>query len=286
MAEEKPVASDVKDDSATAAATENAEVEAKKPEAEAEGKEAKSEEGDAKPDAAKEAEDAKKASEAGKELQSRKKTAAERIGELTFQKREAERKAAAAEKEAGELRAKLKELKPEDFDDPAELTAAKVDQTMERREAERLDRRAKESNEEAQSIRLEVFSQRADEAREKYDDFDKVVMAEATPLSKETQSLVLEMDESAEVAYHLCKNPNEARRINRLPDRDKAFELGKIAARISEPPPRKTTQAPQPIEKQATGSGSGGPGFDPVKASAAEYSERYRKMKERERGAS
>lgn len=259
-------------DSASAAASAETETKtAETTESESkEGQEGTSAEGD-KPDAAKEAEEAAKATEAGKELNRRKQSAQERIAEVTRARRDAERRADAAEREAAELRGKLKTLNPAEFDDPAELTAARVEQTLDKREASRLESQAKESREQAQSARLETFKARAEEAREKFTDFDDVVTKpDVLPMSQATQSLVLDMDESADVLYHLAKNPQEAHRIDRLSDRDKAFELGKIAARISSAPPRKVTKAPEPVES-VSGKTAGGASFNPVKASMAEY---------------
>ncbi len=236
----------------------------------AEGHEGTSAEGD-KPDAAKEAEDAAKASDAGKELNRRKQSAAERIAEVTRARRDAERRADAAEKKAADLEGKLKKLNPADFDDPAELTAATVEQTLDKREAERLKESAKQSREEAQVANLEAFKARADEVRGKYADFDDVVTKpDVLPMSQATQSLVLEMEESADVMYHLAKNPQEAKRIDHLSDRAKAIELGKIAARISTPPTRRVTKAPDPVDS-VSGKTAGGASFDPNKASMADY---------------
>ncbi len=255
---------------ATAETTEKAEG-AEKPEGEKpEGEEGTSTEGD-KPDAAKEAEDAAKASDAGKELNRRKQSAAERIAEVTRARRDAERRAEAAEKKAADLEGKLKKLNPADFDDPAELTAATVEQTLDKREAERLKESAKQSREEAQVANLEAFKARADEARGKYTDFDDVVTKpDVLPMSQATQSLVLEMEESADVMYHLAKNPQEAKRIDHLSERAKAIELGKIAARISTPPTRKVTKAPEPVDS-VSGKSAAGASFDPNKASMSDY---------------
>ena len=247
--------------------------------AEAEGKTAEGD--DKKPEAATdEAAEAAKATEAAKELNRRKQTASERIAQVTRKWRDAERREQDLIKERDEARAKLAEPDPAKFDDPAELTAAKVESTLDKREVNRLHKQATDARAEANSARLDAFHERAAEAREKFADFDDVVMKPAQlPMSQDTQSLVLEMDESAEVIYHLAKNPSEASRINRLSEREKAFELGKIASRITQAPPRKTTQAPTPVSAVA-GKTSGGSGFNPATASVQEFSDRYRKDRE------
>jgi hypothetical protein len=204
----------------------------------------------------------------------------ERWNKLTREKNDALRRADDLEKEVAKLKGGLKEPNPADYDDVSDLTAAKVDHTLDQREIKRLEGQTTQSRQQADAAKLEIFNAKADEAREKYDDFDDVVIKPARlPMSQDTQSIILDMDESADVIYHLAKNPAEAQRIDRLSDREKAFELGKIAAKITQPPPRKVTQAAAPIESVG-GKSSGGAGFDPAKASVEDFSERYRKSRE------
>lgn len=242
-----------------------------------------------KPDAAKEDDDKNKAAatEAAKVLAEQKSRKAqkdkERWEKLSRDKTTAEKRAEFLEKEVAQLRGKLKEPNPADFDDVSDLTAAKVEHTLDKREVARLEDQVKISREQASTAKLETFAAKADDARERYTDFDDVVTKPARlPMSQDTQSIVLDMDESADVIYHLAKNPQEAARIDRLSDREKAFELGKIAAKITTAPPRKITQAPDPIVSVG-GKSSGGAGFNPEKASVEEFSERYRLKKEKER---
>jgi hypothetical protein len=221
-----------------------------------------------------EAKAAEKASEAGKELNRRKQSAGERIGELTRKLRESERREAVAIRQRDEAWSKLKEPNPAEFEDPAELTAAKVDHTLDRREVERLNTQAKDAREEAQAHRLEIFRERAVDARAKHPDFDDVVMKpEKLPISRSTQEIILDMDESAEVMYHILKEPAEARRIDGLSERAKAIELGKVAARLSEPVQKRITKAPEPVQSVG-GKSSGGASFDPSKATMEEYVKR------------
>lgn len=282
MTDETIVSGDVQLDTASTAAT-DVEIKDDVTKTEAEKSAEATAEG-GKPDAAKtEADEAAKASEAGKELASRKKSANERIAEVTRKWRDSERREQLALKEAADLRAKLKEPNPADFDDVSELTAAKVAHTLDSRDVKRLESTAVSEREQAQVHKLETFREKSVDARERYTDFDEVVIKPARlPMSQDTQSIILDMDESADVIYHLAKNPQEAQRIDRLTDREKAFELGKIAAKITTAPPRKVTQAAAPIESVG-GKSSGGAGFNPEKASVEEFSERYRLKKEKER---
>lgn len=266
-------------DSAAAAVTaETKTEETKAPETEnqkTEGQESTSAEGE-KPDAAKtDADKDKAASDAAKvlaEQKERKKAERqERWNKLTRDRNEAIRRAEKAEAELAKRRESTKEPNPADFDDPAVHTAARVEHALDKRDMGRIEEQAKTDREQAVQANLEAFNLRAEEAREKYTDFDDVVTKpKSLPIERNTQAMVLEMEESAEVIYHLAKNPKEAERIDKLPERARLVELGKIASRISTAPPRVVTRAPEPVETVA-GKAAGGASFNPNKASVEDY---------------
>jgi hypothetical protein len=62
-------------------------------------------------------------------------------------------------------------------------------------------------------------------------------------------------EKGPELLYHLAQNPAEADRIARLPPTQASMEMGRLEAKLAAVPPRKTTQAPDPI---APVSGVGG----------------------------
>jgi hypothetical protein len=79
---------------------------------------------------------------------------------------------------------------------------------------------------------------------------DYFVVAEQNPyVSQYPQQMIRAMvssDKSPQIAYHLGKNPTEALRI--ATSLNPAFEIGKIAAKLStEPAAKKVSLAPQPI---------------------------------------
>lgn len=232
---------------------------------------------DAKTDAAgnkpdgKTDDEASKASEAGKTLNERKRSVQERINEAVGKQRQAERDRDAARREAEELRKKIAPVDPSKYDDVSKLTADQVAHTIDTREADRLDRRAVEAEDAAERAIAEAWTERVADFEADNPDFKEV--AYKAPIGERTSRLVAEMEDGPAIAYWLGKNPAEARRIDRLTDRAKLVEMGRISARISAPPPRRTTQAPEPVNAVA-GKNAGRSDFDPEKASMEAYAEK------------
>jgi hypothetical protein len=143
-----------------------------------------------------------------------------------------------------------------EFDEDKYL-AARVEWTIEQREAKAAhDRRANEQQGSQQEFIRHYEGQRAATVaagREKYPDFESVVYAlPREVLNPEMALAIFETGTPADVAYHLGKNPDEARRISALPPLKKAIELGKLEGRLAAITP-KTTQAP-PVVKPVGGS--------------------------------
>lgn len=68
--------------------------------------------------------------------------------------------------------------------------------------------------------------------------------------------VVLNSEAGPKIAEHLGKNTNELRRLSAMPPHLQAYELGNLAARLSGPPPRKTvSDAPDPPDLTARGAG-------------------------------
>ena len=192
-----------------------------------------------------EAEEAEAASEAAKLLAQRKQSARERVQQAVARQREAERQSAAKDAIIAELRSKLKEPDPAQYDDNAKYTADVLDFKMNQRDLQTFEREKKEAVETSREAIAEAWTARVNDFKPNAKDFEAV--AYSAPISEPTALLVAEMEEGPAIAYELGKNHAEARRIDRLPERLKAVELGKIAARISTPAPVKTTKAPEPI---------------------------------------
>lgn len=148
------------------------------------------------------------------------------------------------------------------------LTDWKVDQRIssERSKAET----TKQSERVAQN--LKAFQASVSKAEAHYPDMrdviDTVMNDTSFPVSPAMAEAIFESEKSAELAYWLGKNPDEARRISSLSSASAARELGRIEATLSTPPKRTVTQAPPPPK---TLKGGETPAKDPSKMDMSEY---------------
>jgi len=133
------------------------------------------------------------------------------------------------------------------------------------------EREAKESQnrQQREAAKLhEGYTKQTEQARQAYDDFDDVVQDPDLPISQAMAEAIMRSNNGADVAYYLGKNPDQAARIASLDPFSAAVEIGRIAATVVRPQPRKTTNAPQPI--QPIGSRAT-PVADPARMSDAEW---------------
>ena len=203
-----------------------------------------------------------------------------------------------------------------DFDDVEDyveaLAAWKVEQTLSAKteEVKKVDSEKKIKQE-----KFEVYEE-LDEAlsrgRLKYDDFNEVALNKEVKITPELVEIILDTEIAEEVMYYLGKNPEEAADLSKLNPRRAAREVTKIEAKllaeasadkrdpaikpveekkvipnpsdvstttggIVNPPPKKTTEAPDPITPVRT---SGAIDKDPNQMSAKEY----RAWRERNKG--
>lgn len=135
--------------------------------------------------------------------------------------------------------------KPEDFKDALSYAEALADFKAEEKLAQR---EAQQQRNAAES----TYADRAEAARDKYDDFDEVVQRhpnDGGPAISTAMAEVIKASEMGpELAYHLGKNPDESKRIWALPPYLQAMELGRLEAKlVANPPVKKTSSAPDPI---------------------------------------
>ena len=115
-----------------------------------------------------------------------------------------------------------------------------------RAEAERLVQHREAQKQQAEI--MEVYHDREEEARSKYDDFDQVAYNPNLPITDAMAETIRASDIGPDLAYHLGQNPKEAERIARLSPLHQAREIGKIEAKLAaEPPQKKISSAPAPI---------------------------------------
>lgn len=121
------------------------------------------------------------------------------------------------------------------------LATQKAEQLLAQREAQK-----------QQAELLEAYHDREEQAREKYDDYERVALNPKLPITDVMAETIRASDVGPDVAYYLGANPKEAERISRLPPILQAKEIGKIEVKVSsEPPVKKTTSAPAPLNPVA-----------------------------------
>lgn len=172
----------------------------------------------------------------------------------------------AAEREAAQLKAELARVKqeaakppetkpdPNKFEDQTAYLEAlaewKAKETLKAKEAEQA-KTDEEVEQEEEKARVETMMETG---REKYEDFDAVVLAENLKISPEMIEAAMISEIGAEVLYFLGKNPKEAARLSAIRNPvSVAREIGKIEAKLTsdpeagKPKPREVSKAPDPI---------------------------------------
>ena len=141
---------------------------------------------------------------------------------------------------------------PPKVEDYADVPAY-AEAVAETKAAELLNRRQAE----ADNAQLrESYEDRAESAREKYDDFEQVAYNPAVPVTAVMAEAVMADELGPEILYHLGSNPSEASRIANLSPARQALEIGKLSAKLAASPPAKTTStAPAPITPVAARTG-------------------------------
>jgi hypothetical protein len=201
-----------------------------------------------------------------------------RMDELTRARREAEREAAywrtvAEGKGSGNTEAAPK---PEAtaFATYDEFVEALSDWKAGQKVAAALAQRAEGA---ATTARAETFEERVHQARSRMQDFDTVVGQSPVEVAEHIRESILDSDRGPELAYHLAKHPQEAKRLSAMPPLQAARELGRLeasfdkpAADVDAPPPvaRPVTNAPPPTRPAA--SGRTAPTTDPRRMSVEE----------------
>lgn len=190
--------------------------------------------------------------------------------EAEFRAREAEEKADRALRMVDELMKRMSpQQAPQDavprptrdkFDTPEKFDAALESWAAEeggRKALEKAQREAQTRTQEAQRQAAEAElskintawqGQRAS-ALEKYPDYVEVAESPELSISVPMAHAILSAPNGTEVSYHLGKNPDEAKRINALPNAGlQILEIGRLAERLSRVPPVPGTRAPAPIK--------------------------------------
>lgn len=224
----------------------------------------------------------------------KKKSAQERIAELTKARREAERRAAELERQiaetqrqpakqegseqtkddltSGEETAKSEDEapKPEDFQygeiDPGYIQALvdyRTRKTLKEEQVRAQERQQQEAAERASQEFLQKAEDTIARGASEFDDFEKVVEQGYNegkyPLAETIVKLAVDSEVGHKVIYHLATNPKEAREIAALDPTQQAVAFGRLEARFTSsdsdaPKQNRAPQAPPPAQ-QARGAG-------------------------------
>lgn len=156
--------------------------------------------------------------------------------------------------------AKAPEGRPsiDQFEDVNDYVEAVTDWKLKQADSLREASSKQEREQRAQQEVVSKINQQIDKARQKYSDFDDVVLNNPSlPIPQHIAATLADMDGGMDVAYHLGMNPDAAQRIASLPPGRQLVELGKIEAALASNT-RKTTSAPPPVGSQLAGSAGGG----------------------------
>jgi len=163
--------------------------------------------------------------------------------------------------------------KYEDFNSDDEYFEAladwKADQKLNQYRQETERQRREREQREAQQTRQQKLTERLEQGRDKYDDFDEVVYDESVPITDTMAEAIAESDVGDEVAYYLGSHPKEAARIAKLSPVAAGREMGRLESKLSQPKQQQQSKAPEP-PKRVKGGGETAK-KDPSKMSMDEY---------------
>ncbi len=186
-----------------------------------------------------------------------KKSAKERINELTRQRHEKERDLETARREAEYWKSQAIQ-KPQETQPQATSGAPAVEQfdsyedylrASARYEAEAAFNAKQLEREQAE--RQNAFNTRAEKVE--IDDLIEVIYDPGVMYSRDTVDIAFSSEKGPEILYYLAKNPSENARIAGMDRAQAGYELGRLEASLSLPSPKLTSSAPPPIKSISGG---------------------------------
>lgn len=182
-----------------------------------------------------------------------------RIDELTRKAHEAEREAAFWREQAAKSQAPSTDAtKParDGFATDADYFEALADWKAEQKVGEfRKQQQAEALNKAEQNqtaTRFELYQERVSTALDAMPDYHEVVGGSDVPAEAHVLEAILDSEQGPQLAYHLAKHPDVAQRLNEMTPVHAAREIGRLEAQLAQPktetpPPKRTTNAPPPI---------------------------------------
>lgn len=164
----------------------------------------------------------------------------------------------------------------EDYVDAvADYKASKaVESRMSAAQQEAAQRKAQERSLQVQA----TWQDRQEAAKEKYADFEEVVGESDATISPEMGQAIVESDLGPDIAYYLAKNPKEAKQIAEMSPIRQISAIGRLEAKLSQPAPKKATDAPAPIVPAGSKAKAE---KDPVDMSPSEFAAWRKKFRSR-----
>ena len=203
--------------------------------------------------------------EAAPEHDKQPKWARKTITRLASQKRKAVDRAEQAEKDAAETRKELAELKgkqavidapaipqEKDFGSDVDYMIALSKWTIDTEKAKDAAQASVDKGKVTVEERQQDFRTGRDSmyeaGNEKHTDFETALASmPGDVMTLPLAEAILDTGNPADVAYYLSQNIDEAAKIEKMPERQRAITLGGIDARLSIVPTKKQTTAPDPI---------------------------------------
>ena len=174
-----------------------------------------------------------------------------RLDKAYRQRAEAQARAELLEKELAALKqpkAPEGEPKLEQFDyDPEKYAAAKAEYAKSQAGKDFEAKQRADAGKQSQQKLISAWEEKVERGADKYDDFNDVV-GDLQPNNPLIQA-IMDAENGEDIAYHLGKNPKEAKRIAELSPVSQVREIGKLEAKLLSTPekPKAPSKAPAPI---------------------------------------
>lgn len=177
------------------------------------------------------------------------KSAKERISQLTTIRRDQEREIAALRAKL-ERTQKLERPDPSKYEDPDEYSSDLAAFKVRTSETGDIEASVKDVEQRSAQVAVEAFNERLMDFMPDAPDFEQVANNPLL-LSKLTPTMAKEMldsDYGPQVQYYLGKNPREAANIASMSPTQQIRAIGRLEAEVSRPVQKRVTQAPAPIK--------------------------------------
>lgn len=169
-----------------------------------------------------------------------------RVETLIDEKKSLERQLDLAQRKL-ERQGQPRRLDPLAFNSDADYQRALIRETARESSAEFARSQAQSAVEQTEVVEQQIWETRVSGYKEAVPDFEAIAYSTGVTYSKHGLQMVRQHDEGPRIAYYLGKNTAEALRISQLSPLDTAFALGGLAERLTGPPKKVVSGAPNPV---------------------------------------